>query len=42
MVRKSLGRFSELSKLRKKGKNSIKSKSGKKDGKGKHAKEKKK
>nr|KAF6478050.1 leucine rich repeats and IQ motif containing 4 [Molossus molossus] len=42
MVRKGLGRFGELLKVRKKGKNSPKAKKGNKDAKGKPAKEKKK
>lgn len=42
MVRRGLGKFSEMLKVRKKGKNSLKSKSGKKGGKEKPAKEKKK
>ena len=42
MVRKGLGKFDELLKLRKKGKTSPKDKKGKKDAKGKPVKEKKK
>lgn len=42
MVRKGFGRFGELLKLRKKGKNSLKPKKGKKDVKEKPVKEKKK